>query len=252
MKKILIIGNLDNTAKNFSEYLSEDYQVQLCTKQLDNIQAMTGILKPDLVILSYLDLEAGDDQPILDWFREKHAKLPVLILLDSKEAQNHKELFENEQFKKMVSPITRAGLINKCHQLLDTAENAPKKSRFDKKKILIVDDTPLMLRNFKSMLDMKYDVLLATSGKQALMTIQQEAPDLVLLDYEMPEMNGREVFETMLADDDMAKIPVVFLTSVSDRKAVCAILQSNPAGYILKPAEKEKLLNTIEEVLDKQ
>ena len=52
MKKILIIGNLSDLEKNLSEYLSDEYQVQLCTKQLDNIQAMTGILKPDLSLSS--------------------------------------------------------------------------------------------------------------------------------------------------------------------------------------------------------
>lgn len=246
MKKILIIGNLSDLEKNLSEYLSDEYQVQLCTKQLDNIQAMTGILKPDLAILSHLEEES--DRPILDWFHEKHEKLPVLILVGSKDAQQHKEIFEIEQFSKLAPPIVKTSVQNKCHQILNTGK--PKRSRFDKKKILIVDDTPLMLRNFKAMLEPTYDVILATSGRQALNTIPQEEPDLILLDYEMPEMNGREVFEAILDDDDMRHIPVVFLTSVSDRKAVFSILQSKPAGYILKPVEQEKLLGTVQEVLE--
>lgn len=247
MKKILIIGNLSNSDKNLSDYLSAEYQVQLCTKQLDNIQAMTGIQKPDLAVLSHL--EAESDQPILDWFHEKHEKLPVLVIVGSKDAQMHKELFEKEQFSKLAPPITKTSVQNKCKQLLKTG----KVSRYtsDKKKILIVDDTPVMLRNLKAMLDHTYDVVLATSGRQALGAIPQENPDLILLDYEMPEMNGREVFEAILADEDMRHIPVVFLTSVSDRKAVFSILQSKPAGYILKPAEQETLLNTVHEVLNR-
>lgn len=247
MKKILIIGDLSNSEKNLSDYLSDEYQVQLCTKQLDNIQAMTGILKPDLAILSHL--ETDQDQPILDWFHEKHEKLPVLVIVGSKDAQQHKELFEKEQFSKLAPPITKTSVQNKCHQLLRTG----KVSRYasDKKKILIVDDTPVMLRNLKAMLEHLYDVLLATSGRQALGVIPQEQPDLVLLDYEMPEMNGREVFEAMLADEDMRHIPVVFLTSVSDRKAVFSILQSKPAGYLLKPTDQEKLLSTVQEVLNR-
>jgi len=247
MKKVLIIGDLSNSDKNLSDYLSGEYQVQLCTKQLDNIQAMTGILKPDLAILSHL--EESQDQPILDWFHKKHEKLPVLVIVGSRDAQQHKELFEIEQFNKLAPPITKTSVQNKCHQILKSG----KASRYtsDKKKILIVDDTPVMLRNLKAMLDHTYDVVLATSGRQALGAIPQEHPDLVLLDYEMPEMNGREVFETMLADEEMQHIPVVFLTSVSDRKAVYSILQSKPAGYILKPADQEKLLGTVQEVLNK-
>lgn len=247
MKKVLIIGDFTSTEKNLSDYLSGVYQVQLCTKQLDMIQSMIGILKPDLAILSHLELE--NDRTILQWFQEKRAKLPVLILLSSKDGQSHKELFENEQFNKLPSPFTKSSLQTKCQQILSKDKSG--KNRPGKKKILIVDDTPLMLRNLKKMMENTYDIVLATSGRQALQTIPLEEPDLILLDYEMPEMNGREVFEAMLADEDMKHIPVVFLTSVSDRKAVFSILQSKPAGYILKPAEQENLLSTVRDVLKK-
>lgn len=249
MKKILIIGDLSGTEKELSDYLSNEYQVQLCTKQLDNIQAMTGILKPDLAILSHP--VTASDRVILDWFQEKHSKIPVLVLLGNKEAPFEKELFDQEQFDKLAPPITKTTLQNKCRQLLQTNTAYRGRSKSNKKKILIVDDTPLMLRSLKKMLENKYDVVLATSGKQALHAIPTEEPDLVLLDYEMPEMNGKEVFETMLADEDMKYIPVVFLTSVSNRKTVFSILQSKPAGYILKPADKENLLDTVENVLSK-
>lgn len=245
MKKVLIIGDLTSTEKNLSDYLSGEYQVQLCTKQLDMIQSMLGILNPDLAIISHLETE--NDEPILNWFQEKRSKLPVLILLDSKDRQSHKELFEKEQFNKLPSPFTRSSLQTKCQQVL--TKNKSDKNRAGKKKILIVDDTPLMLRNLKKMLEETYVIVLATSGKQALNIIPQEEPDLVLLDYEMPEINGKEVFETMLADDDMKYIPVVFLTSVSDRKAVFSILQSKPAGYILKPVNQENLLDTVQDIL---
>ncbi len=247
MQKILIIGDLSGTEKDLSDYLSNEYQVQLCTKQLDNIQAMTGILKPDLAILSHP--VTASDRVILDWFQEKHAKIPVLILLGNREAPFDKELFDKEQFDKLAPPINKTSLQNKCRQLLRT--NTAYNRNSSKKKILIVDDTPLMLRTLKKMLENRYDVVLATSGKQALHAIPTEEPDLVLLDYEMPEMNGKEVFETMLADEDMKYIPVVFLTSVSNRKTVFSILQSKPAGYILKPADQENVLNTVENVLSK-
>lgn len=244
MRKILIIGEISSTEKTLSDYLSTDFQVQLCTKQLENIQAMTGILKPNLVILSHLEEES--DWPILNWFQEKHAKIPVLVLPGSTDTQRYREFFEQEQFSRLTT-VSRESLLSKCFQLLQAGQVSQNSS--GKKKILVVDDTPLMLRNLKKMLEKPYDVVLASSGKQALKVIPQEEPDLVLLDYEMPEMNGREVFEAMLADEDMKYIPVVFLTSVSDRKAVFSILQSKPAGYILKPAEQEKLLSTVREVL---
>lgn len=118
-----------------------------------------------------------------------------------------------------------------------------------KKRIMIVDDSAVMLRSMKSILDRIYTVYLSTSGKQALQAIPEKQPDLVLLDYKMPEMDGIAVLEAMRADDSMKDIPIVFLTSVADRKTVDSILRLKPAGYILKPPDQSKVLETIKEAL---
>ena len=118
-----------------------------------------------------------------------------------------------------------------------------------KKRIMIVDDSAVMLRSMKGILDSTYTVYLSTSGKQALQAIPEKQPDLVLLDYKMPEMDGIAVLEAMRADDNMKDIPVVFLTSVADRKTVDSILRLKPAGYILKPPDQSKVLETIKEAL---
>ena len=119
----------------------------------------------------------------------------------------------------------------------------------EKKKIMIVDDSPVMLRSMKSILDRTYTVYLATSGKQALHAIPEKEPDLLLLDYKMPEMDGMAVLEAMRADDNMKDIPVVFLTSAADKKTVDSILRLKPAGYILKPPDQNKVLETIKGAL---
>ena len=120
----------------------------------------------------------------------------------------------------------------------------------NKKKILVVDDTSMTLRNIKSILDRKYEVFLATSGPQGLRFIPEKEPDLVLLDYQMPEMSGKEVFETMQADENMKNIPVVFLTGVDDKKTIMSVLALKPAGYLLKPVDEDKLIDTLEQILE--
>lgn len=120
----------------------------------------------------------------------------------------------------------------------------------NKKKILVVDDTSMTLRNIKSILDRKYEVFLATSGLQGLRFIPEKEPDLVLLDYQMPEMSGKEVFETMQADENMKNIPVVFLTGVDDKKTIMSVLALKPAGYLLKPVDEDKLIDTLEQILE--
>lgn len=63
--------------------------------------------------------------------------------------------------------------------------------------------------------------------------IPKKKPDLVLLDYEMPGMDGKMIFEAMLEDEYMSQIPVIFLTSISQKDRVYGVLKSVPAGYIL-------------------
>lgn len=115
----------------------------------------------------------------------------------------------------------------------------------EKKKIMIVDDTAIMVRNIKNILGDKYTVFYATSGEQALHIIPEKEPDLILLDYKMPGMDGKQVYEEMLKDEDMKDIPVIFLTSTADEKTILSILATKPAGYILKPANQADLLEKI-------
>lgn len=117
-----------------------------------------------------------------------------------------------------------------------------------KKRIFIVDDSPVILRSIKKLLDPQYDVFISTSGEQALKMIPTKNPDLILLDYEMPGMDGRETFEAILQNDDMKHIPVIFLTSMANRQQIYDAVSSIPAGYILKPPNRDELLDTIEDV----
>ena len=120
------------------------------------------------------------------------------------------------------------------------------------KRILIVDDSPMNLRSIKSMIDKEYEVLVALSGMQALQTLKGEAVDLILMDYEMPEMNGTETVEKIRLNEEIKDIPVVFLTGVNKTEQVSSALKLNPKGYLLKPVQRERLLSTIEEVLKEE
>ena len=73
--------------------------------------------------------------------------------------------------------------------------------------------------------------------------------DLVLVDYEMPEMRGPEVLEQIRSNRDTKNIPVIFLTGIADRDKIQQALALNPQGYILKPTDKKTLREKISAVL---
>ena len=115
--------------------------------------------------------------------------------------------------------------------------------------ILVVDDNVILLRTVKEMLDSKYNVSIATSGEQAFKSIARKKPDVILLDYEMPEMNGEDVIRQLREDEATANIPVLFLTSSANREVVKKLIMLNPDGYMLKPPNKQTMIEHIEEVL---
>ena len=122
----------------------------------------------------------------------------------------------------------------------------------DKKTILLVDDSGEVLRAVKSWLNDKYTVVMAKSGEMAFRYMSKKIPDLILLDYEMPGMNGKEVFQGLKKNIITEDIPVFFLTGKNDRNIVLDIMSVHPEGYILKTEDKEKVLSRINDFFKRQ
>ena len=105
-----------------------------------------------------------------------------------------------------------------------------------------------MLKTLKEYLHEDYDVATAVSGRVALKFLERKKTDLILLDYEMPEENGPAVLEKLRANEETKDIPVIFLTGVSDRKKIQEALALRPQSYLLKPIEREKLVDAIAKI----
>ena len=115
--------------------------------------------------------------------------------------------------------------------------------------VLIVDDNASLLRMLNLMLKDKYNVLAATSGDQVFSVIETRRPDVILLDYEMPVVNGRQILEKLRSDVKYKDIPVIFLTAMSDKKHIQSVLDLHPSGYLLKPPAAEMVLGEIEKAI---
>lgn len=116
---------------------------------------------------------------------------------------------------------------------------------------LFIDDNPLLLRSMKALVEGRYRVSIAVSGSQALDLMQRDCPDMIFMAYEMPVVNGKIIYKGIRANPQFAAIPVVFLSSIAKKEHIKEILQLQPAGYILKPADKEQILNMITQALGK-
>lgn len=119
-------------------------------------------------------------------------------------------------------------------------------------RILIVDDDDMNLKMAEFILkkDMKdIEVLLADSGMKAIDILQREKVDLVLLDFQMPVMNGLKTLEIIRKREDMKDIAVIFLTASSDRDTVMQAGMMGVQDYIKKPFMPKDLLERVNKAL---
>jgi putative two-component system response regulator len=114
------------------------------------------------------------------------------------------------------------------------------------KRILVVDDNLVILKQISAQLSDDYEVLLAKSGALALQICTREKPDLILLDIEMPEMDGFEVISRIKGNPYLDRIPVVFLTANHEMEVEIRALENGARDFITKPVEKSILLHRIE------
>ncbi len=122
-----------------------------------------------------------------------------------------------------------------------------------KKTVLIVDDDDMMLKMAEFVLnqDPRFNVLKANSGLQCLRSLQSgDKIDLILLDIQMPGMDGIKVMELIQKHDYWKTIPVIFLTASSDKGTVMRAGQMGAIGYIKKPFVPEDLIQRVESALE--
>jgi signal transduction histidine kinase len=120
-------------------------------------------------------------------------------------------------------------------------------TRGSKADILIVDDTPDNIRFLSSMLmEQGYNVRKALSGRMALTAAQTLPPDLILLDINMPGMNGYEVCQQLKEYEQTRSVPVIFLSALDDVLDKVKAFQAGGIDYISKPFQLEEVLIRIQ------
>ena len=120
------------------------------------------------------------------------------------------------------------------------------------KTLLLVDDDAVMIRTLREGLSTSYKVIPANSGTNALKILERSKPDLILLDYEMPEMNGTQVFESLKSDSMTAEIPVMFLTAKNDSGSIEKIEALKPEGHMLKTLPLKEIKGIIQKFFEEQ
>ena len=121
-------------------------------------------------------------------------------------------------------------------------------------KVLLVEDNLIEIMKMKrtiSFLKLKHTIYEAKNGEEALSFLEDRTniPDIILLDLNMPKINGIEFLKILKKDEDLKHIPTIILTTSSNQKDLLECYKTGMSGYILKPLKYEDYVKKIEVVL---
>ncbi|MBP3611537.1 MAG: response regulator [Lachnospiraceae bacterium] len=229
--------------EKFEEDLN--YKVLVSEARVDSINK----IKEDFsAILFYVDENVISQQTCI-FLKDKAVEqdIPIFILGNMEDISVIESVFPAHLVRqKFLRPIDVKEVFKAVDEFISNF------GKHIKKKILVVDDSGAMLRNVKSWLEESYQIILANSGAMAIKYLAMNRPDLVLLDYEMPVVDGRQVLEMIRTETEFADIPVIFLTSKGDRESVMKVMELKPEGYLLKTMKPADIIQAINEFFEKQ
>ena len=117
-------------------------------------------------------------------------------------------------------------------------------------KILVIEDNPVDQKVACAAIEKGgYSILQASNGKIGLQMAQESLPDLIILDYNLPDIKGPELCKSLKADTATNRIPILFLTSVSSPGSIIDCYEQGGYNYLAKPIQPKFLLKQIEEAL---
>ncbi|MEJ2656847.1 MAG: response regulator [Desulfobacterales bacterium] len=139
-------------------------------------------------------------------------------------------------------------------RLFETVENVLSKSRFKSKRlVMVVDDSNVVLRIVeKGLAEAGFKVITAENGKKALDLLDEIRPDLILTDIEMPDINGFEFCVAVHTNPEMTSVPIVAMSTKTDRGYMKRMLQNGASAYLCKPFNIDELVILVEKMLSDQ
>ncbi len=226
--------------------LDQGYNVKIITENLPHLKEQ--IEGTDLFIV-YLPGDITEDKVKQKLLGEvcagiKKGKKPAIILGERK---NHVELSRDlsdiDDFCWLDRPVDNDTLFESVKNVLEG------KTVGGRKRILVVDDDPSYARMVREWMKEFYKVDIVTAGMQAITFLLKNPVDLILLDYDMPVVDGPQVLQMLRQENATRDIPVVFLTGVGTKEGVERVMALRPAGYILKSTTRDNLLTYLKNKL---
>jgi adenylate cyclase len=200
---------------------------------------------PDLIITD-IEMPKIDGYELCKAIKQgaETAHIPVLICSSLGEAQDLERGFDAGADDYVIKPVIPEELITRVRQLFLGTMPA------SRERILVVDDSPAQRHYVADCLARQgFEVSGAENGRIALEKALALRPQLIISDYEMPEMNGFELVHALKRDPETRNTPVIMLTSRDSKRDMAQLKAAGASVYLVKPFAQDKCIATVERTL---
>ena len=242
-KKILLVRTEETFMVNAIKNAIKDahYILEESTYSLSELNAKKADAK---LIVLYTDQDLVEHRDAMVFLKDVALEENMIVLvIGDNEAFNiiHQYIPKEDIAFEVTRPLDIGDLLSKIAIVTDDEFEMQRR-----KSILIVDDDLTFLQMIREWLKDTYRVGMANSGTQAVAWLATNKADLILLDYDMPVLDGPKVMEMLRSESFSSNTPVMFLTGKNDRESVTNVISLKPADYLLKSISKDKLLSTLD------
>jgi DNA-binding response OmpR family regulator len=217
-----------------------------------DVDEVHRVASDDPVQLFVLDADvlAGSDPDLLRDLRAGHPKARTILLRTGAAASSAEESQAVEAAELLQKPFSDSDFKNVAQVVLRPRQTVASRARH---RILVIDDS-LMLLNFVAeiLAEANYEVVTAGTAQEGLQAARQQKPDLIMLDYLLPDLRGDEVGQRLSEDESTAHIPVLFMSGFGADLENAQAKSENVLGIVHKPFTSVSLLKTVEENLPRE
>ena len=253
--KIFLVDDTEFSLIKTKQIL-KDYYTVYTLDSADKMFELIENVKPDLILLD-VNMPGVNGFSTIEILKteEKYSQIPVIFLSgvdDEESVIKGLNLGAADHIMKPYTPeALHASIAKHLNPIQDQDELQIDEDKHSKRQsVLAVDDSPSMLKSIHFALHTKYKVHTLQKSESFKKIIEGLKPDLFLLDYNMPGINGFELVKIIREFPEFKNTPIVFLTSESSPEQLKEAINLGVSGYIIKPFNPKKLREKITSCLE--
>ena len=253
-KKIIYVDDVHFSLVSVKGRLRKFYEIYPA-QSVDKMFDLLGHVEPDLILLD-INMPDIDGYEAIERLKadERYSNIPVIFLTGKIDKESVVKGLSLGAADYVSKPFSDADLIERIDCQLDPDKrksSSKEEEDDDRQRILAVDDVPSMLRAVHYALRDKYKVYMLSRPEEVKDFLRTKTPDLILLDYEMPGLDGFDLIPIIREFPEHKETPIIFLTSKGTVDHLSAAMYFGAADFIVKPFNtkilKEKIAKYIKD-----